>query len=161
MLKGRASPKSAIFTWPSNIEPTALVDQDVLRLQVAVHDPLGVAVGHAGEDLVENRLDHHRLEELFFLECLQVGFQVLLVEVEDEVKFFLICDHIAQPHDVRVVELGEQRYFSEGGRRDAFVFVLVSKRGYVEYHLLERDLFVGLQVECQVHHSVGALPDPV
>ena len=160
MLKGRARPKSAILTWPSNIEPTALVDQDVLRLEVAVHDALRVAVGHAREDLVEDRLDHHRLKELFLLERLEVRLQVLLVEVEHEVQLLLVRDHVAQPHDVRVAQLGEQRDLAQRGRRDAFVLVLLS-REYVEYHLLQRDLFVRLQVQREVHHSVGAFPDAV
>ena len=128
MLKGRARPKSAILTWPSNIEPTALVDQDVLRLEVAVHDALRVAVGDAREDLVEDRLDHQRFEELFLLERLEVGLQVLLVEVEDQVQLLLVGDHVSQSDDVRVVQLGEQRDFPERSRRDAFVLVLVSRR---------------------------------
>lgn len=58
-------------------------------------DPLHVAVGDAGEHLVEELLDLERLHHLA-AEPLHVGAQVLVEVLEDEVELLLVDDHVLE-----------------------------------------------------------------
>jgi hypothetical protein len=134
----------------TKLETPALVNEQILRLHVTVHDPLGVALGHALDHLVRERLDRLLRERVF--EAVHVLLQVLVQEVEDQPQAALGVDEVFQRADVGVVQLLEEGDLPDGGRGDALVFV-------VQADLLEGYLLLGQLVDGFVDDAVGALTD--
>ena len=104
-------------------EVVALVDEQVLRLEVPVQDAVLVAEADPVEHLVQVELD----EGVVLLEVgvgvhepLQVHVQVL----EDQVEFLARVHHVEQRHDAPVAQLLEQRNLADGSRRHALLLVV-------------------------------------
>lgn len=78
-----------------DFEATLLGDQEVLRLQVPVHDAAGMAEGEAVKDLEEEGFDHAPGERPWL--GLHVLFQVPVHELEDEVEAALALNAVQEP----------------------------------------------------------------
>jgi uncharacterized protein (UPF0212 family) len=135
--KGAGQPKVG------ELEVAVLVDEQVLGLEVAVQDAVGVAVAHALAQLHHELLDHvvvhveHLVRQPRALgqrlsaaaladgQRLHVLLQVAVEELKHQVQLVAVGVHdVEQPHDVGVVHLLEQRDLADSRRRDAFIFGL-------------------------------------
>ena len=123
------------------LEVALLVNEQVLRLQVAVQDAVGVAVADAGAQLVHELLDHCLAEthvasaavhaalgqrlataSLRDGQSLHVFLQIQVEVFEDEVQLVAVgVDNVEQAHNVGVAHLLEERDFADGSRRDTFI----------------------------------------
>lgn len=74
---------------------TVLVNEQVLRLKVSVHDSVSVAVGGSLQNLVGELLDFMRREGTTDLS--DVLFQIEVAVLEDQIEFVLSIDHFFQP----------------------------------------------------------------
>ena len=92
----------------SDFEHTVAVDQEVLRLEVAVHDPACVAEVHSARQLVHVRLDQHRLHPVH-ARLVHVLLQVLVEPLKDEVQTVLAVLDIEKPDDNDEVVARERR----------------------------------------------------
>ena len=156
------------------LEVPVAVDQQVLRLQVAVQHAVAVAVAHALAQLAHELLDHGVAEAqaaevgaralgqrlaapaVADRQRLHVLLQVEVEELEDEVQLVAVGVHdVEQPHDVRVVHLLQQRDLADRRRRHALVLGL-------EPDLLEcHDASAVQQVARLVDHAVCACGEGV
>mmetsp|Transcript_36102 Transcript_36102/g.93777 ORF Transcript_36102/g.93777 Transcript_36102/m.93777 type:complete len:558 (-) Transcript_36102:101-1774(-) len=127
-----------------------LVDEEVLRLEVAVQDPVGMAVRNARHHLVQVVLDDGLVLVQVWLQ-LHVLLEVHVQELKHKEDAVLRVHHILQPDDVLVVELPEEGDLPDGGARYALVLLL-------KHDLLERDNVPRLPVARLVYHAIGALP---
>lgn len=149
------------------LQVALLVDEQVLRLEVAVQDAVAVAVAHALYKLRHELLDHvlaeaERLQvrrravgqrltppAVGDRQRLHVLFQVEVEELKDEVELVPVGVHyVEQSDNVGVVHLLEERDFADRRRRDAFVFGL-------EADLLQGHDSAGAEVARFVHHAIG------
>lgn len=121
--------------------PSFLVQKQILGLQIAVEDAMGVTVGHPLAQLVEEALDHRRRQgprtrtfPVRIDELLEIGVEVLEDEVEDGLAFLAVdVLNAEKPYDVeRLREHLQKRDLAERGGRDAF-FV------HLQTRLLQRD----------------------
>lgn len=153
------------------LEVALLVNEQVLRLQVAVKNAVGVAVANTGAQLVHELLDHCLAEthvasaavhaalgqrlsttSLRDGQSLHVLLQIQVEVLEDEVQLVAIgVDNVEQAHNVGVAHLLEERDLADGSRRHAFIF------GF-QADLLECDDAVvgGAEVAGFVNNSVCA-----
>ena len=99
-----------------------LVDEEVLRLEVAVEDAPVVAEAHAREQLEEQCLDGLCVERLRL--CVEVLFEVEVKVLEDEGELLLGVDDVVQAHDIRVLQLLEDGDLADRRRWDALVLRL-------------------------------------
>eukprot|EP00618_Florenciella_parvula_P002231 CAMPEP_0119499670 /NCGR_PEP_ID=MMETSP1344-20130328/22058_1 /TAXON_ID=236787 /ORGANISM="Florenciella parvula, Strain CCMP2471" /LENGTH=289 /DNA_ID=CAMNT_0007535685 /DNA_START=389 /DNA_END=1256 /DNA_ORIENTATION=+ len=130
------------------LEGAIRLDEEVLRLEVTVHDTTGVAEREAAEDLVRERLG--LLEADVALDRVEVALEVLVKELEDQVQTARLLHDVAERDDVRVLELLEERDLTERGRRHALVLEL-------EANFLHGDDVAILLVTALVDDAVGAL----
>lgn len=165
--KGAGEPKIG------ELEVAVFVDEQVLRLEVAVQDAVGVAVAHALAQLHHELLDHgvvhdqclarqpralgQRLATAALVDGqrLHVLLEVAVEELKHQVQLVAVGVHnVEQAHNVRVVHLLEQRDLADGRRRHALVLGL-------EADLLERHdaLVLGGEVARLVYDTVCALPN--
>ena len=86
---------------------------------------VGVTVGNTHKDLVQNFLsmtESHLdadLRHVFVL--VDVVFEVLVHEFEDEMQSGLIADDAFEIHDVGVTDLLQKGDLSDGSRRNSFI----------------------------------------
>ena len=132
------------------LEPPVARYEEVLRLEVAVHDAAGVAEGQAPHALEEVGLDELRLEHA--VDGLHVLLEVLVEELEDEVELAVGLDAVLELDDVVVLELAEEADLAEGRGGDALVLNLEADP------LQGDDLVVG-PVLGLVDHAVRALAE--
>ena len=92
-----------------------VVDEEVLRLEVAVQDPVFVAEGDASEELVHEGLDGGGVECSSVAAGVHIFLQVLVHVLEDEHELVLGVDDIVQRDDVLVLELLHQGDLADGG----------------------------------------------
>jgi hypothetical protein len=135
--------KSAGQTEISELEVAVLVDQQVLGLQVAMQDTVGMAVAHALAQVHHELLHHHVVHDerlpsqtraiwqrlapaaVADGQRLHVLLQVAVEELKHQVQLVAVGVHdVEQAHDVGVVHLLEQRDLADSRRRDAFIFGL-------------------------------------
>lgn len=74
---------------------TVLVNEQVLRFEVSVHDSVSVAVGSSLQNLVGKLLDFMRREGTTDLS--DVLLQIEVAVLEDQIEFVLCVDHFLQP----------------------------------------------------------------
>lgn len=127
------------------LEHAVLVDQQVLRLEVAVDDAVRVAVGQALEQLVRVRLHEAGREGA----RVHVLFQVEVQELKDEEQAGVRVHNVQQRDDVGVAQLAQQRDLADGGGGHALVLGL-------EPDLLEGDCSAGGLLACFVDDAVRA-----
>ena len=153
----------------SELEVEVLVDEQVLGLEIAVQDAVGVAVPHALAQLHHELLDHglvhvqrFSVETSALWQCLaaaaladwqrlHVLLQIAVEKLKHQIQLVAVgVDNVEQAHDVGVVHLLEQRDLADGCRRDALIFGL-------EADLLEGDdaPVLGRQVLGLVDDSVS------
>ena len=115
--------KSACKSKVSDFELFTLgVDEQVTRLEVAVHDAALVAVHQPLQQLV-----HHALGLVGREGCaplVQVLLEVQVEELENQVQLVLPVHDVLQLDDVRVAQLLQQRNLADRSRGDALVRVL-------------------------------------
>lgn len=166
-VRAQGHTKGASQTEIRQLEVAIRVDQQVLRLQVAVQHTVSVAVSDSLAQLHHELLDHLRSQgdvqpralgqrlaatTLVDRERLHVLLQIDVEVLEDEVELVTVGVYdVQEAHNVLVVHLLEQGDLADGSGRHAFVFGL-------EPDLLEGDdaLVLGRQVLCLVDDSVRA-----
>mmetsp|Transcript_28352 Transcript_28352/g.46085 ORF Transcript_28352/g.46085 Transcript_28352/m.46085 type:complete len:230 (-) Transcript_28352:187-876(-) len=80
-------------------------DEEILRLEIAVHDSPGVAEGESAAHLEEVGFDQHGIEEsVVRLERL---FQVAVEEFEDEVELAILLDAVFQVDNIFVSQFSQ------------------------------------------------------
>jgi hypothetical protein len=160
--------ESAGQTEISKLEIAVLVNQQVLGLQVAMQDAVGMAVAHALAQVHHELLHHHVVHDQRLSsqpravwqrlapatvadgQRLHVLLQIAVEELKHQVQLVAIGMHdVEQAHDVGVVHLLKQRDLADGRRWDALIFGL-------EADLLEGDdaLVLGGEVLGLVDDSV-------
>jgi len=104
------------------LEAAVTSHEQVLRLHVAVHDAAAVAKRKAFHELVGEGLDdfHGQRARLFVNVLLEIAVQ----ELKNQVQAALLLYHVAQPDNIRVRKLFQQRDFAQSSGRHAFVFDL-------------------------------------
>ena len=113
-----------------------------------VKDAMGVAPRQAIQHLVRERLD--TISSELIIQRPHVAFQVVVTPLEEEVKRLARQEEdILQLHDIRVVQLLEQRNLAQHAARHSLMLML--KR-----ELLQRSPLPGLTVLCHVHARKGA-----
>mmetsp|Transcript_18188 Transcript_18188/g.51805 ORF Transcript_18188/g.51805 Transcript_18188/m.51805 type:complete len:352 (-) Transcript_18188:40-1095(-) len=131
-------------------QPQLRVDQQVLRLQVAMQDAVGVAELGSPAELERHRLDDLRVQVLP-AEPAHVLLQVLLHELENKHELLSRAKDVQQLDYVLVVELPQQRDLADGGAWDALLL-------RVQLHLLHGDVLAVAHVLGLVDPAVGPLP---
>ena len=132
------------------LEPSVARYEQVLRLEVAVHDAAGVAEGQPADALEEVGLDQVRGEHA--VDGFHVLLEVLVEELEDEVELAVGLDAVLELDDVVVLELPEEADLPQGRGGDALVLDLETDA------LQSDDLVVG-PVPGLVDHAVRALTE--
>lgn len=130
-----------------NLQNAVARHEQILRLEVAVHDAARVAKGQAAAELKEVGLDEGRWEHA--LAGFHVLFQVLVQKFEDEIEAAVFLDAIFQFDNVAMRQFSEQRNLTKRRGRNAFVFDL-------QANALERDDFVRDAIARLVDDSVRA-----
>mmetsp|Transcript_56948 Transcript_56948/g.180181 ORF Transcript_56948/g.180181 Transcript_56948/m.180181 type:complete len:344 (+) Transcript_56948:281-1312(+) len=137
----------------------SLVHQEILGLEVPVHDPVPVAVRHALEELVHEVLDggagqrvgRATAREVHVL--LEVRVEVLEDQVEDGLVVLLhVLDREEANHVDALAEHLQEGDLAKGGGRDALLL-------HLEAGLLQGHQLAGLAAAGLVHLAIGALPD--
>jgi hypothetical protein len=162
--------ESASETEVGELEVEVLVDEEVLGLEVAMQDAVGMAVSHTLAELHHELLDHGVVHvECFSIQTCALGqgfaaaaladrqrlhvlLQVTVKELKDEVELVAVgVDDVEQAHNVGIVHLLEQRNLADGRGRDALIL------GF-EPDLLEGEdaLVLCRQVLCLVDDAVSA-----
>lgn len=100
-----------------DLDHAFLVDQQVLRLQIAVEDAAAVAEEHCGGDLVEIAAHQLRVHHFVRRQRVHVLLQVHTQELEDQVQTIVLHQHILEQNDVRMFQFLEQRDFTETDHR--------------------------------------------
>mmetsp|Transcript_23558 Transcript_23558/g.66636 ORF Transcript_23558/g.66636 Transcript_23558/m.66636 type:complete len:362 (+) Transcript_23558:255-1340(+) len=132
-----------------NLEAQVRVDQEVLRLEIPVQDPVGVAELNAVAQLMG-----HVLDDLWIhlaLHGFHVLLEVVLAELEDEHKLFRGAEDIQQPDDVRVGELLHEGDLADSRARHALI------AGFLA--LLHGDKLASADLPRLVDLAIGALPE--
>lgn len=149
------------------LQVTLLVDQQVLRLEVAVQDAMGVAEADAMAELIHELLDdlgaQAQVCELVtgargqsaastairHRQSLHVLLEVEIEEFADEIELVTVgVNNVKQADNVGVSHLLEQRDFADGGRGDALIF------GFKSDLLEGNDAIVVKAVECLVNDAI-------
>eukprot|EP00754_Rhynchopus_humris_P022713 Rhum_TRINITY_DN14800_c5_g1::Rhum_TRINITY_DN14800_c5_g1_i2::g.121182::m.121182 len=128
----------------------AVHDEQVLRLQVAVHDPVRVAEHKTLQHLVHER--HQLLPLDRHLRLVHHLLQVAVAELEDEHQLRARAHHVQQVHNVLVVQRLQHGDLTQGGRRHPLVL-------RVQLDLLQRHHLARRRVARLVHHAVRALSE--
>lgn len=141
--------------------PSFLVEQKVLRLEIAVEDAVGVAVGHPFKKLVQKALNQRRRKRAgigAFAVRIDEFFEICVEVLEDEVKdgFALLGVHVFDAEEAddveRLREHLEEGDLAEGGWWDPFLVHF--EAGFFQRHQLPRALVFRL-----VDFPVRPLPD--
>ena len=101
------------------LEASLVGDEEVLWLQVTVHDAPRVAKGKTFTALVEETLDLLRRQQPFH--GFHVLFQVLVEELKDEEEFSILLHTVSELDDVGVAQLSQQTNLTESSGRNPFV----------------------------------------
>lgn len=142
-VSAQGNTEGARKTKVGQLQVAVSIDQQVLGLQVAVEDAVGVAVADAVAKLPHELLDHGLAEAETTQglgaalgqslaaaavgdgESLHVLLQVEVEELEDEVELVAVgVDNVEEAHDVGVAHLLEEGDFADGGGGDALVLGL-------------------------------------
>lgn len=129
-------------------ELALVVDEQVLRFQVAVEDAVFVAESDALQELVHEGFDGHVVELAALAARIHEFLEVLVHVFEDEHEFVLGVDDIVEGDDVFMLELFHEGDFADGGGGGAFFAV--------EVDLFEGDEFAGLTVSALEDGRIGA-----
>mmetsp|Transcript_29447 Transcript_29447/g.80815 ORF Transcript_29447/g.80815 Transcript_29447/m.80815 type:complete len:353 (+) Transcript_29447:448-1506(+) len=127
-----------------------LIDEQILRLEVAVQHPPVVAEGDAEQQLAQQHLQVQVGQASVAVRLVEHLLQVLVEILEDERQLLLGVDNVVKADDVGVLQLLEDGYLTDRRRRDALVLRL-------EANLLERDEVTRKAVLCLVHDAISAL----
>lgn len=97
--------KSAGKAKISELQLALVVDEKVLRLEIAVQDAVLVAEGNTAEQLVHERLDSHGIQLASVASRIHVLFQILVHVLKHEHQLVLSVDDVVQRDDVLVLQL--------------------------------------------------------
>jgi hypothetical protein len=167
-VRAQGHAKGAREAKVGQLQVALAVDEQVLRLQVAVQHAVAVAVAHT-EHQLQHELAHnlgahaHALDRLAGPDGVGLAaaagldrlgldelLQVQVQELEDEVQLVAVgVDDVQQADNVDVVHLLQKGDFADGGAGHAFVLGL-------ETDLLEGDRLVVDEVRGAVDDAVGA-----
>ncbi|GIX65410.1 ABC transporter ATP-binding protein, putative [Babesia caballi] len=127
------------------------LEQQVLRLEVAVHDVLPVHVVDAAQHLLDD------FGRVLLREALAAHYLVeqlaSRVELRDEVVVLFVLEELEDLHDVRVVQRLEHVHLAQQR-----LVVALALHGALNYHL-HGVLLAGGAVEAQQHLAEGALAE--
>ncbi len=126
------------------------LNENVLRFEVAVDDPVGVTILQRKQQLVYDSL-------YAFLgkgDPLHVPLEVAVHKIKNQLQLILPRDHLPQSHNIGMRKRLQQRDFPNRSRGQSFIFV-------IEPYLLDCHDIVGEFVASLVDHSVSALSDLV
>jgi hypothetical protein len=164
---------SSCETKVCDLDRTAIVHEEVARLQVAVQDPVGMAMGDGGQELKHERFNFglqewrwHDGEERLQVVLDKVHhdehsvgskagrlksnpvwtFESLRGVLSERVSY----DNLANPNDIFVSAYHEGVYFAQGGDGEP-VFL------FVELQLLQGDDVARLFIPCAKDDAVRAL----
>lgn len=161
--------KGAGETEISELQVAVAVDEQVLRLEVAVEHTVAVAVADALAQLAHELSDDSIAQAqpaqrgagslwqglaataVGNGQRLHVLLEIQVEELKDEVQLVAVgVDNVEETHDVGVAHLLEQRDLADGGRRNTLVLGL-------EPDLLERNnATIVEEIARLVNHSVGS-----
>ena len=136
-----------------DLDIVVVVEEQVLKLDIAMRDAPVMAVADALNDLLEDALGL-----LLFKSAVRLGLEVAVQaatthELHDQDHVLGGVDHLVQANDVLVTHFLHQLDLS----LDTLPAVGVEELGLlVDFH---GDLFVRGAMQSDAHHSVGALPD--
>lgn len=98
-----------------------LGDEEVLRLQVSVKNPVLVTMSNPVQKLVQKRFHCCHVEAVFWRIVKQL-LQILVQEFKDKSKLLISVNHIVKLHNVFVLKFFQQCDFSDRCGRDTFIF---------------------------------------
>ena len=155
-----------------DLDRTAIVHEEVARLQVAVQDPVGMAMGNGGQELEHERFDFglqerggHEGEERFQVVLDEVHHDEHSVERSRRLKSNPVVenrglrsvlserfsyDNLANSNDVLMSAYHEGVYFAKGGDGEPILL-------FIELQLLQGDDVAGLLISSAKDDSVRAL----
>jgi hypothetical protein len=117
------------------LQLSPVVDEEVLRLQIAVEDAGVVAECYSLHQLVHERLDGDGIQSAPVAPRVHVPLQVLIHELEHQHQLVLRVDDVVQQDDVLVAELLHKGDLADGRGGRAFLGV-------------EVDLLEGYELAC-------------
>lgn len=121
------------------------INEQVLRLEIAMQHPVLVAKIDALEELVHERLDRRGLERAALTVGIHVSLQVAVHVLKHEHQLVLGVNNIVKSNDILVLELLHKRDFPDRRRRRSLFGV--------EVDLLERNELARLAVSAFEHLS--------
>ena len=113
-------------------------------------DPVGVTILQRKQQLVYDGF----YAFLGKSDPLHVSLEVAVHKVENQLQLIFPRDHLPQSHYIGMRECLQERYFSNRGGGQSFIFV-------IESNLLDCHDIVGEFIACLVDHPVSALADLV
>lgn len=112
--------------------------------------------------MAEERTDLEHLEEVGFdhlgrhaaggVVAVHVFLEVVFEELEHQMQFVLAVHHVLELNNVRMLQLLEQRDFSDRSRRHALVLS-------VQTDLFQGNDALSLFIPRFIHHAIRSLPD--
>lgn len=91
-----------------------------------MQNPVFVAEGCSLEELVHEATDSNRLQGAAFAMSVHILLQILFAEFENKHELRFSVDDIVEAHDVDVLELLHEGYFTDGGGWGAFFRIEVN-----------------------------------
>ena len=146
--RAHRDPKRAREPKVRELQVAALVDQQVLRLQVAVQHAVVVAERNSLQQVPHQRVDRRRVQPA--PAKVHKLLQVLVQKLKHQRQLPLRVDHVVQPHNVRVHQLLQQRDLPDRRARHPLV-------NAVQPDPLQRHNLPRLPVLRLVHHPVRPL----
>ena len=104
------------------LDDSVLIDEQVLRLEITVHDSVRVAVGRRLKNLVRETLNLGQGQSSSNMP--HVLLQIIVAVFEDEVELVLRVDNFFQLNDVGVLQALQEGDLADGSARNAVVFFL-------------------------------------
>jgi hypothetical protein len=122
----------------SQLQISILVNEQVLRLQIAVENSVRVAKGNAANELSQVALRHYEAllapqegrnlhnfgRHALRRRVVHVLFQVQVQVFKDQVQFRVVMNDVEQADNIAVRQFLQQRNLADGGRGHAFVLGL-------------------------------------
>lgn len=97
----------------SNLDNAFLVDEQVLRLQIAMQDTTAMTEEHCGGDLIQIAANKLRIHHFLRGQWVHVLLQIHWQELEDEIKTIILHQHIFQCNNVWMLQFLQQRDFTK------------------------------------------------
>lgn len=107
-------PESSCETEIGEFELALVVDEEVLRLEIAMQDAVLVAEGDALKELVHEGFDRDVVELTALTARVHEFLEVFVHVLKHEHEFVFGMDDVVQGHDIFVLELFHEGNFADG-----------------------------------------------